>query len=109
MAGSNLLSSIRSRHDRRSNRCGSADCVGRTTERLRDQLETQLAAMDDPGCRDFESQPVRDGESDPASLLALFDRDAEALPALLQVFATSQSLANRLISDPESFDLIARQ
>jgi len=42
----------------------------------------------------------------PTSLLALFERDAGALPALLQVFATSQTLANRLISDPESFDLL---
>ena len=42
----------------------------------------------------------------PTSLLALFERDQGALPALLQVFATSQTLANRLISDPESFDLL---
>ena len=43
---------------------------------------------------------------DSVSLLALFHRDSEALPALLQVFATSKTLANRLISDPETFDLI---
>ncbi|MEO1524618.1 MAG: glutamate-ammonia-ligase adenylyltransferase [Planctomycetota bacterium] len=42
----------------------------------------------------------------PTSLLALFERDHGALPALLQVFSTSQTLANRLISDPESFDLL---
>jgi len=47
-----------------------------------------------------------DSSADPVSLLALFQRDSEALPALLQVFATSQTLANRLISDPETFDLI---
>jgi glutamate-ammonia-ligase adenylyltransferase len=47
-----------------------------------------------------------DSSPDPVSLLALFQRDTEALPALLQVFATSQTLANRLISDPETFDLI---
>ncbi|MAI71551.1 MAG: glutamate-ammonia-ligase adenylyltransferase [Rhodopirellula sp.] len=47
-----------------------------------------------------------DSSSDPVSLLALFERDSEALPALLQVFATSKTLANRLISDPETFDLI---
>ncbi len=44
--------------------------------------------------------------ADAVSLLALFQRDSEALPALLQVFATSKNLANRLISDPETFDLI---
>lgn len=42
----------------------------------------------------------------PTSLLALFERDEAALSALLQVFATSQTLANRLIADPESFDLM---
>ena len=42
----------------------------------------------------------------PTSLLALFERDEAALAALLQVFATSQTLANRLIADPESFDLM---
>ena len=47
-----------------------------------------------------------DSSPDPVSLLALFQRDTEALPALLQVFATSQTLTNRLISDPETFDLI---
>ncbi|MAI35475.1 MAG: hypothetical protein CBE00_12685 [Planctomycetaceae bacterium TMED240] len=47
-----------------------------------------------------------DSSPDAVSLLALFQRDSEALPALLQVFATSKALANRLISDPETFDLI---
>ena len=47
-----------------------------------------------------------DSSPDAVSLLALFQRDSEALPALLQVFATSKTLANRLISDPETFDLI---
>ena len=42
----------------------------------------------------------------PTSLLSLFERDEAALSALLQVFATSQTLANRLIADPESFDLM---
>lgn len=42
----------------------------------------------------------------PTSLLALFERDEAALSALLQVFGTSQTLANRLIADPESFDLM---
>ena len=42
----------------------------------------------------------------PTALLSLFERDEAALPALLRVFATSQTLANRLIADPESFDLM---
>ncbi|MFG0253888.1 MAG: glutamate-ammonia-ligase adenylyltransferase, partial [Rhodopirellula sp. JB053] len=42
----------------------------------------------------------------PTSLLALFERDPQALPALLQVLSTSNSIAELLISDPESFDLL---
>lgn len=46
------------------------------------------------------------GSRSPMSLLALFDRDSQALPSLLQVLSTSQSIAELLISDPESFDLL---
>ena len=41
----------------------------------------------------------------PTSLLALFERDRDALGSLLNVFSASQTLANRLINDPESYDL----
>ena len=40
------------------------------------------------------------------ALGSLFERDPEALPILLQVFSTSQYLANLLIHDPEAFDLV---
>ena len=42
----------------------------------------------------------------PLSMGTLFERDAEALPTLLQIFATSQHLSDLLISDPECFDLL---
>ncbi|MFO0868486.1 MAG: bifunctional [glutamate--ammonia ligase]-adenylyl-L-tyrosine phosphorylase/[glutamate--ammonia-ligase] adenylyltransferase [Pirellulales bacterium] len=42
----------------------------------------------------------------PLALGSLFERDPDALPTLLQVFSTSQYLANLLIRDPESFDLV---
>ena len=42
----------------------------------------------------------------PAALIASFERDPQALPVLLEVFSVSRWLANRLISDPESFDLL---
>lgn len=47
-----------------------------------------------------------EGSRSPTSLLALFDRDNQALPALLQILSTSTSIAELLIGDPESFDLI---
>ncbi len=42
----------------------------------------------------------------PQALLALFERDEAALPILLRILATSQSWAEQLITDPESFDLL---
>ena len=47
-----------------------------------------------------------EGSRSPTSLLALFDRDEQALPALLQILSTSTSIAELLTGDPESFDLI---
>jgi glutamate-ammonia-ligase adenylyltransferase len=42
----------------------------------------------------------------PLSLATLFERDAEALPILLQIFATSQHLSDVLVMDSESYDLL---
>ena len=42
----------------------------------------------------------------PLALGALFQRDAEALPPLLQIFAASQHLSDVLIRDPETYDLL---
>jgi len=42
----------------------------------------------------------------PLSLASLFERDRDALPTLVQIFATSQHLSDLLISDSESYDLL---
>jgi glutamate-ammonia-ligase adenylyltransferase len=42
----------------------------------------------------------------PLSLATLFERDREALPVLLQIFATSQHLSDLLITDGEAYDLL---
>jgi len=42
----------------------------------------------------------------PLSLASLFERDREALPILLQIFATSQHLSDVLVTDSESYDLL---
>jgi glutamate-ammonia-ligase adenylyltransferase len=73
---------------------------------LRKRLLSQFAQLDDLDAAVRNLSGFIAASSDPASLLAVFERDPESLPALLQVFATSQSLANRLISDPRSFDLL---
>jgi len=42
----------------------------------------------------------------PLALAALFERDEEALPTLLQIFSTSQYLSDLLVTDPEAYDLL---
>lgn len=42
----------------------------------------------------------------PLSTTALFERDAEALPSLLQLLSTSQYLSDLLVRDQECYDLI---
>ncbi|MEL6106886.1 MAG: glutamate-ammonia-ligase adenylyltransferase [Planctomycetota bacterium] len=70
------------------------------------RLAAQLNELDDPDSAVANLDRFVAASRSPTSLLALFERDHGALPALLQVFSTSQTLANRLISDPESFDLL---
>ncbi len=42
----------------------------------------------------------------PQALLALFEREPESLASLVQLFATSQYMADQLIKDPVVFDLL---
>ncbi len=42
----------------------------------------------------------------PTAVLSLFERDPSSLQALLQTLAVSPGLADQLIADPESFDLL---
>jgi [glutamine synthetase] adenylyltransferase / [glutamine synthetase]-adenylyl-L-tyrosine phosphorylase len=42
----------------------------------------------------------------PQALLALFEREPESLATLVQLFATSQYMADQLIKDPVAFDLL---
>ncbi|PNY36746.1 hypothetical protein [Rhodopirellula sp. MGV] len=84
-------------------RCGApGDLLAMLRERLLQQL---------PDLVDFDATVSNldrfiAASRSPTSLLSLFERDEKALSTLLQVFSTSQTLANRLIADPESFDLL---
>ena len=73
---------------------------------LQQRLNAQFDQLDDLDEAVGHLSRFIDSSPDPSSLLALFERDLEALPSLLQVFSTSKVLANHLISDPETFDLI---
>ncbi|MCH2127014.1 MAG: bifunctional [glutamate--ammonia ligase]-adenylyl-L-tyrosine phosphorylase/[glutamate--ammonia-ligase] adenylyltransferase [Pirellulaceae bacterium] len=46
------------------------------------------------------------GSRSPLALGSLIERDPDTLPILLQIMSTSQYLADELIRDPESFDLL---
>jgi len=73
---------------------------------LQEQLTAQLDQLNDLNEAVSYLSRFIDSSPDPSQLLALFEKDSEALPALLQVVTTSKALANRLISDPETFDLL---
>ncbi|MGI9471501.1 MAG: glutamate-ammonia-ligase adenylyltransferase [Rubripirellula sp.] len=83
--------------------CGATEDL---LEVLKVRLSEQLDRLDDLDETVRNLRRFVEASRNPTSLLALFERDTEALPALLQVFATSRSLANRLISDPETSDLL---
>ena len=42
----------------------------------------------------------------PLSVAALFERDKEALPTLLQIFSTSQYLSDTLVTDASAYELV---
>ncbi len=69
-------------------------------------LHEHLGLIDDPDEAVHLLGKFIDVSRSPTSLLALFERDPQALPALLQLLSTSPTVAQLLISDPESFDLI---
>ena len=70
------------------------------------QLELHLASLGEPDRVLENLRRFITAARSPLSLATLFDRDAGALPTLLQLFSSSQHLSDMLIADPECFDLI---
>src|SRR5687767_6158105 len=75
---------------------------------LCEQLERQLPQVSDPDRVLNNLDRFLAASRSPLALGMLFERDAEALPTLLQIFSASQSLSEQLIRDPEAFDLVRR-
>lgn len=69
-------------------------------------LERQLAKLSDPDMVLNALDRFVGASRSPLALGALFERDPDALPTLLQLFSTSQHLSDLLVEDPESFDLV---
>jgi len=64
-----------------------------------------------PGCADPDRalntlDKFVDAARSPMAVGTLFERDRDALPTLLQIFATSQYFGDLLVADQETFDLI---
>lgn len=73
---------------------------------LWEQLSAALPEQSDPDMALNNLERFFAASRSPLSLAALFERDPEALPILLQLFATSQHLSDLLVREPEGFDLI---
>jgi [glutamine synthetase] adenylyltransferase / [glutamine synthetase]-adenylyl-L-tyrosine phosphorylase len=71
-----------------------------------DQLAEHLPCSSDPDMALNNLDRFVAAARNPLSLGSLFERDREALPILLQIFATSQHLSDVLITDGESYDLL---
>ncbi len=70
------------------------------------QLQQLLAASTDPDRVLNNLERFIQASRSPQSLLALFEREPDSLTTLVQLFATSQYMADQLILDPEIFDLL---
>ncbi len=73
---------------------------------LADQLAEHLPAASDPDRALNNLDRFVAAARSPLSIGSLFERDRQALPVLLQIFATSQHLSDLLIQDNESYDLL---
>ena len=71
-----------------------------------EQLGQTLARCPDPDMALNNLDRFVAQARNPLSMGTLFERDATALPSLVQIFSTSQHFSDLLIADPEGFDLL---
>ena len=71
-----------------------------------DQLSQSLARCPDPDMALNNLDRFVGQTRNPLSIGTLFERDATALPTLIQIFSTSQHFSDLLIADPEGLDLL---
>lgn len=70
------------------------------------QLEQHLPGCADPDLALLNLERFVESSRNPLAVGTFFERDPQALPTLLQIFATSQYLSDLLVVDPEGFDLL---
>ncbi|TWT96847.1 Glutamate-ammonia-ligase adenylyltransferase [Botrimarina colliarenosi] len=84
-------------------RCGvPSDLLGL----LQSQFEATRPRLADPGMALRNLERFLAAARNPLSTAALFERDREALPQLLQLLSSSQYLADQLVRDQECYDLV---
>ena len=71
-----------------------------------DQLGDVLPGLSDPDRALNNLERFFAASRNPLSLATLFERDAEALGILLQIFSSSQHFSDVLVLDSESYDLL---
>ncbi len=71
-----------------------------------EQLAESLPRASDPDMALNNLQQFIAASRNPLSLGSLFERDPHALPTLIQVVSTSQYMADWLVRDPATFDLL---
>lgn len=75
-------------------------------KKLQTRLRFLLPETSDPTEVVLRLQRFIAATRSPTSLLAFFDRDESSLETLLRLLGAGERLANHLIADPESFDLV---
>jgi glutamate-ammonia-ligase adenylyltransferase len=70
------------------------------------QLAAAAPALADPDMAINNLERFIASSRNPMATAALFERDQDALPNLLQIFSTSQYLSDLLVVDHESYDLL---
>lgn len=73
---------------------------------LCEQLGETLPRLSDPDLALASLERFFGVARSPLSLAALFERDREAMPTLLQIFSSSRHLSDLLVADNESYDLL---
>ncbi|MCE9604266.1 MAG: bifunctional [glutamate--ammonia ligase]-adenylyl-L-tyrosine phosphorylase/[glutamate--ammonia-ligase] adenylyltransferase [Planctomycetia bacterium] len=71
-----------------------------------EQLGETLPRLSDPDLALGSLERFFGVARSPLSLAALFERDRDALPTLLQIFSSSRHLSDLLVADNESYDLL---
>lgn len=73
---------------------------------ISDQFEAVAPTLADPDMAINNLERFLAASRNPMATAALFERDPDALPNLLQIFSTSQFLSDVLVTDNEAYDLL---